>query len=85
MSTIPAREIKRRGISAVDEGLRSGSVQVIQHDEVRYVVLNLEQYNELKEAYEEALIARVRAAQDEMAAGKFQRMTAQDLIDELAE
>jgi hypothetical protein len=85
MSTIPAREIKRRGISAVDEDLRSGPVQVIQHDEVRYVVLNLEQYNELKEAYEEALIARVRAAQDEMAAGKFQRMTAQDLIDELAE
>jgi hypothetical protein len=85
MSTIPAREIKRRGISAVDEGLRSGPVQVIQHDEVRYVVLNLEQYNELKEAYEEALIARVRAAQDEVAAGKVQRMTAQHLIDELAE
>jgi hypothetical protein len=85
MSTIPAREIKRRGISAVDEDLRSGPVQVIQHDEVRYVVLNLEQYNELEEAYEEALIARVRTAQDEVAAGKFQWMTAQDLIDELAE
>ena len=40
MSTIPAREIKRRGISAVDDGLRSGPVQVIQHDEVRYIVLN---------------------------------------------
>lgn len=85
MSTIPAREIKRRGISAVDDELRSGPVQVIQHDEVRYVVLNPEQYQELKEAYEEAMLARVRAAQDEVAAGQFQRMTAQELIDELAE
>ena len=85
MSTIPAREIKRRGISAVDEGLRSGPVQVIQHDEIRYIVLNPAQYQELKEAYEESLIARVHAAQDEVADGKFQRMTAQELIDELAE
>lgn len=85
MATIPAREIKRRGISAVDDDLLSGPVQVVQHDEVRYVVLNPEQYDELRAGYEEALIARVRFAQEEVAAGQFQRMTAQELIDELAE
>jgi len=85
VSTVPAREIKRRGISAVDDELRSGPVWIIQHDEPRYVVLNPEQYEELRAGYEEALIARVRTAQAEVAAGQFERMTAQDLIDELAE
>lgn len=46
-STIPAQEIKRRGISAVDEALRSGPVHVVSRNQPRYVILSEEQYQEL--------------------------------------
>ena len=46
-STIPAQEIKRRGISAVDEALRSGPVHVVSRNRPRYVILSEEQYQEL--------------------------------------
>jgi len=83
MATIAAGEIKRRGITAVDEGLASGPVQVIQRNEPRYVVLNMDQYQELREAYEEAMAARAREALADVANGRARRMTAQQLIDEL--
>ncbi|MFA9462532.1 type II toxin-antitoxin system Phd/YefM family antitoxin [Thiohalorhabdus methylotrophus] len=46
-STIPAQEIKRRGISAVDEALRAGPVHVVSRNRPRYVILSEEQYQEL--------------------------------------
>jgi hypothetical protein len=49
MRSIPAREIKRRGISAVDEQLKQGPVYVIKNDEPKYVVLTQEQCRELLE------------------------------------
>jgi PHD/YefM family antitoxin component YafN of YafNO toxin-antitoxin module len=82
MGTIPAREIKRRGISAVDEDLKDGPVLVIQHDEPRYVVLSVEQYQELREAQEEQTLARIREAEADVAAGRVRRMAARELIDE---
>ncbi len=83
MMTISAAEIKRRGISAVDLELASGPVHVIQHNKPRYVVMTEDQYRELQEAQVEAIVARVREAQADLSAGRFQRMTAQDLIDDL--
>jgi PHD/YefM family antitoxin component YafN of YafNO toxin-antitoxin module len=44
MRSIPAREIKRRGISAVDEQLKDGPVYIIKNDEPSYVVLSRAQY-----------------------------------------
>ena len=46
-STITAKEIKRRGISAVDEALRQGPVHVIQRNRPRYVILSEEDYQRL--------------------------------------
>lgn len=46
-STITAKEIKRRGISAVDEALRQGPVHVIQRNRPRYVILSEEDYRRL--------------------------------------
>ncbi len=43
-NTITAQEIKRRGISAVDEALRHGPVHVIQLNRPRYVILSEEDY-----------------------------------------
>ena len=47
MKTIAAQEIKRRGISAVDELLQEGPVQIIKQNRPRYVVLGIEAYLEL--------------------------------------
>jgi len=39
MRTIAAQEIKKRGISAVDDVLKEGPVHVIKNNQPRYVVL----------------------------------------------
>ena len=83
MRTIPAREIKRRGISAVDAALERGPVHVIKNDRPAYVILNEDQYEELVDAYQEAYVARVKEALEDVKAGRVRRVTAQQLIDEL--
>lgn len=85
MVSIAAREIKRRGIGAVDEALVDGPVQVIKNDRPSYVVLTIEQYNELVEAQEEAAIARIKASLEDVAAGRVRRVTVEQLIHELYE
>ena len=47
MKTIPAQEIKRRGISAVDELLQDGPVEVIKQNRPRYVVMTVDGYRRL--------------------------------------
>jgi len=47
MHTIPASEIKRRGIAALDEALKSGPVHIIKNNRPRYVVLSEEDYQAL--------------------------------------
>lgn len=46
-NTITANEIKRRGISAVDDALLKGPVHVIQRNRPRYVILSQEEYQRL--------------------------------------
>lgn len=82
MRTFPAREIKRRGISAVDEALKEGPVHVIKNDEPKYVILDQEHYQELVESYQEAYVAGIRASLEDLRAGRVRRSTAQELIDE---
>ena len=48
-NTITAQEIKRRGISAVDEALEQGPVHVIQRNRPRYVILSEQEYARLAE------------------------------------
>lgn len=54
-NAISASEIKRRGISAVDEALQRGP-DVIQRNRPRYVILSQEEYQRL------ALSPRARSA-----------------------
>jgi PHD/YefM family antitoxin component YafN of YafNO toxin-antitoxin module len=81
--TIPAREIKRRGIGAVDEALKEGPVHVIRNDRPAYVVLDEAQYAELLEAQREAYVAGIKQALAEAEAGRGREVTAQQLIAEL--
>ena len=83
MNAIPAREIKRRGISAVDDLIAKGDVHIIRNNQPQYVVLSEERYQELLEAQEEAYEARVRASLEDLKAGRVKRGTAEDLIREL--
>ncbi|MEK6743619.1 MAG: prevent-host-death protein [Nitrospirota bacterium] len=83
MNAIAAQEIKKRGISAVDEALKEGPVHVIKNNQPRYVVLSEERYRDLVEAEGEAYSARLRASLEDVKAGRVKRGTAKDLIKEL--
>ena len=82
MNTIPAREIKRRGISAVDEALRAGPVHVIKSDKPAYVVLTEDNYRELVDGYQEYFLAGVKESVEDLKAGRVRSMTAQQIVDE---
>jgi PHD/YefM family antitoxin component YafN of YafNO toxin-antitoxin module len=82
MNTIPAREIKRRGIAAVDELLKCGPVHVIKNDEPRYVIMDETRYRDLLDAEDEASLYRIRESQAEVDAGLARRTTAEELIAE---
>src|SRR3990170_4027601 len=48
MNAIAAQDIKKRGISAVDEALKEGPVHVIKNNQPKYVVLSEERYRDLE-------------------------------------
>ena len=84
MNTIPAQEIKRRGIAAVDDLIETGDVHIIKNNQPRYVVLSEVRYRELIEAQEEAYTARVRTSLEELKAGRVRRFaSAQELLNAL--
>ena len=47
LNAIPAHEIKRHGISAVDAALKNGPVHVIKNNRPQYVVMSEEDYARL--------------------------------------
>jgi PHD/YefM family antitoxin component YafN of YafNO toxin-antitoxin module len=84
MNTIPAQELKRRGISAVDGLIESGDVHVIRNNRPEYVVLTEARYRELVADAEEAYIARVKASLEDVAAGRVRKFaTAEELLQAL--
>lgn len=81
MNTIPAQDIKRRGISAVDEALEKGPVHVIKNNHPQYVVLKEEVYQELLDLQQDAYLARLKASLEDVKAGRVQRFnSAKDLL-----
>lgn len=73
MNTIPAQEIKRRGIAALDDIIAKGDVHVIRNNQPQYVVLSEVRYQTLPEAEDEAYTARVLASLADLGAGRVQR------------
>ncbi len=70
MNTIPAQEIKRRGMSAVDELLENGPVHVISQNRPKYVVMREERYQAMREAEEERILEQWRETQRAEAEGR---------------
>jgi PHD/YefM family antitoxin component YafN of YafNO toxin-antitoxin module len=83
MNTVPAQEIKRRGISAVDDLIAKGDLHVIRNNKPQYVVISEERYQELMVAEQEAHYARVHESLQDLKEGRVKRGTADDLIKEL--
>ncbi|MDA8164030.1 MAG: hypothetical protein M0017_03215 [Desulfobacteraceae bacterium] len=84
MNSIPAQEIKRRGIAAVDDLLIEGDVHVIRNNKPQYVVLTEDRYQALVAEANEACVARVRASLEDLKAGRVKRFTtADDLLQAL--
>lgn len=45
MNTLPASEIKRRGVAALDEYLKKGPIHIIKNNRPTYVVLSEKDYD----------------------------------------
>ena len=78
MNVIPAQEIKRRGIAAVDDRIAEGDLHVIRNNRPQYVVLSEARYQELIVAEQEAYYARVRASLEDVKKGKVEKFKAVD-------
>lgn len=78
MNTIPAQEIKRRGIAAVDGIISNGDLHVIRNNRPEYVVLTEARYQELVAEAEEAYVARVKASLEDLKAGRVRRFASTD-------
>jgi len=78
MNTIPAQEIKRRGIAAVDAMITTGDVHVIRNNRPEYVVLTEARYQELVADAEESYVARVKASLEDVKAGRVRRFASAD-------
>jgi PHD/YefM family antitoxin component YafN of YafNO toxin-antitoxin module len=80
MKAIAAQDIKRKGISAVDEALKEGPVHIIKNNQPQYVVMTEVRYRELVEAEDEAYIARVRKSLEDVKAGRVRRFKSADQL-----
>ena len=84
MNVIPAQEIKRRGIAAVDDRIAEGDLHVIRNNQPQYVVLSEARYQELIVAEQEAYYARVRASLEDVKKGNVEKFkTVDDLLKAL--
>ena len=82
MVAMPVQEIKRRGMSAMNEHLANGPVWVISNNVPKYVVMFGESYRQLED---ELSALRVQLSEADVRAGRVTRGTADDLMDELLE
>ncbi len=80
MSTIPVQEIKRRGMTAVDEALADGPVHLVKSNRAQYVVMSEQDYQELMKDLTEA---RLAASEADLREGRVRRGDAKKLIKAL--
>lgn len=70
MNVIPAQEVKRRGISAVDEALENGPVHIIKNNRPQYVVLTEDYFQEIMRIEQNAAVERIRTSLSDLQAGR---------------
>ncbi len=82
MITLPAQEVKRRGIGAVDKLLAKEPVHIIKNNRPMYVVLREEEYQTMME---DLALARIEASEADVSAGRVYKGSTADLMKELDE
>lgn len=74
MHIIAAQQIKKQGITAVDDLVKSGdAVHVVVRNEPRYVIVSEERYRELMEEINDATAARIALALTDYREGRVTR------------
>lgn len=86
MNTLPAQEIKRRGVTAIEELIKNGPLHIIKNNQPRYVVMTEERYGELIETEDEAYFLRIKASLEDVKAGRIKKYTSsEELLRSLVE
>lgn len=80
MNNVPAQEIKRRDISAVDKALQQGPVHIIKNNRPEYVVLSEERYQQMLEAEQSAAVESLRTSLEDLKAGRTTRYSNVDSL-----
>ncbi|MDA0839541.1 MAG: prevent-host-death protein [Planctomycetota bacterium] len=80
MSSFPVQEIKRRGISVVDDELENGPVHLVRNNRPEYVVMTEKDYQELMKDLSEA---RLAASELDLQTGRVNKGTSKKLMNEL--
>ncbi len=76
MNTLTANDLKTRGVSAVEEGLQTNEELLISvRGQERYVVMEIEKYNRLRELELAAAVAEAKAEYD---AGRYTTETVEE-------
>jgi len=83
VNTISALEIKRRGISIVDEQIELGPVHVIKNNRPQYVVMTEDNYQKMMDEMNEAWELRIKASLEEASSGQVRTGSADELIREI--
>ncbi len=80
MITIPAQDVKRRGIGVVDELLAHEPVHIVKNNRPKYVVLFEEDYQVM---LEDLALARIETSEADLQAGRVRKGSATELMKEL--
>ena len=78
--TFPAQEVKRRGMSVMNESLAHGPVWVISNNTPKYVVMFADEFKRMRP---EAFVEATQRSVEEYKAGNYLRGSASDLIADL--
>ncbi len=82
MSLISVQDVKRRGISVVDDALKEGPVHLVRSNRAEYVVMSEQDYRELMTDLADD---RLAASERDLAAGRVRRGDAAELMTELVD
>jgi PHD/YefM family antitoxin component YafN of YafNO toxin-antitoxin module len=80
MVTLPAQDVKRRGIGAVDDLIAREPVHIVKNNRPMYVVLREEDYQAMME---DLALARVEGSETDLREGRIRKGRAADLMREL--
>lgn len=80
MIMIPAQDIKRRGIGAVDEFIQNEPVHIVKNNQPRYVVMSEEDYQLM---VGDLALAHIESSEADVVAGRVRMGRMADLMKEL--